>query len=68
MVIPPSVLRVEGQTCKVRHEDQAMAPASDEDMFVGSFKRTPFQNRADLLLYTIIHDHIHNSLLRKGTR
>ena len=52
MVIPPSVLGVEGQTtshCKVRHEDQAMAPASDDDIFVGSFKCTPFQNRADLL-------------------
>ena len=49
MVILPSFLGVEGQTCKVRHEDQAMAPASDEDIFVGSFKRTPFQNRADLL-------------------
>ena len=52
MVILPSFLGVEGQTtshCKVRHEDQAMAPASDEDIFVGSFKCTPFQNRADLL-------------------
>ena len=53
MVILPSVLGVEGQTtshCKFRHEDQAMAPASDEDIFVRSFKCTPFQNRADLLL------------------
>ena len=49
MVILPSVLGVEGQTCKVRREDQAMAPASDEDILVGSFKCTPFQNRADLL-------------------
>ena len=52
MVILPSFLGVEGQTtshCKVRHEDQAMAPASDEDIFVGSCKCTPFQNRADLL-------------------
>ena len=53
MVILPSVLGVEGQTtshCKVRHEGQAMAPASDEDIFVGGFKCTPFQNRADLLV------------------
>ena len=49
MVILPSVLGVEGQTCKVRHEDQAIAPASDEDILVGSFKCPPFQNRADLL-------------------
>ena len=49
MVILLSVLGVEGQTCKVRHEDQAMSPASDEDIFVGSFKCTPFRNRADLL-------------------
>ena len=52
MVILPYSLGVEGQTashCKVRHRDQAMAPASDEDIFVGSFKCTPFQNRADLL-------------------
>ena len=52
MVIFPSFLGVEGQTtshCKACHEDQAMAPASDEDVFVGSFKRTPFRNRADLL-------------------
>ena len=34
---------------EVRHEDEAMAPASDEDIFVGSFKCAPFQNRADLL-------------------
>ena len=55
MVILPSFLGVEEQTtshCKVRHEDQAMAPASDEDIFVGSFKCTPFQNRADLLFST----------------
>ena len=51
MVILPSVLAVEGQTtshCKVRHEDQAMAPASDEDIFVGRIQRSSFQNRADL--------------------
>ena len=36
MVILPSVLGVEGQTCKVRHEDQAMAPAADEDICVGN--------------------------------
>ena len=52
MVILPSVLGVEGQTCKVRHEDQVMAPASDEDIFVGNIKGTPFQNRADLLFST----------------
>ena len=53
MVILLSFLGVEGQTtshCKVCHEDQAMAPASDEDVFVGSFKCTPFRHRADLLL------------------
>ena len=52
MIILPSVLGVEGQTtshCKVRHEDQAMAPASDKDSFVGSFECTPFQNRAGIL-------------------
>ena len=49
MVILHSFLGVEGQTCKVRHEDQAMAPASDEDIFLCSFKCTPLQNRADLL-------------------
>ena len=52
MVIFLSFSGVEGQTtshCKVRHEDQAMAPAFDEDIFVGSFKRTPFPHRADLL-------------------
>ena len=43
MVILPSFLGVEGRTCEVRHEDQAMAPASDEDIFVGSIKCTPFQ-------------------------
>ena len=32
MVIVLSVLGVEGQTCKVRHEDQALALASDEDI------------------------------------
>ena len=52
MVILPSVVGVEGQTCKVRQEDQAMAPASDEDIFVGSIKCTPFQNRVDLLFST----------------
>ena len=51
MVILPSVLAIEGQTashCKVRHEDQAVAPANDEDIFIGSFQCSPFQNRADL--------------------
>jgi len=51
MVKFPSLLGVEGQTanhCKVRHEDQAIAPASDEDIFVGSFTCAPFRNRADL--------------------
>ena len=51
MVMLPSVLAVEGQTtshCKVRHEDQAMAQANDEDIFVGSFQCSPSQNRADL--------------------
>jgi len=48
MVILSSVLGVEGQTCKVRREDQARALASDEDIFVGSFTCAPFQNRADL--------------------
>ena len=41
MVILPPFLGIEGQTashCKVSHEDQAVAPASDEDIFVGSFK------------------------------
>ena len=52
MVILPSFLGVEGQTCKVRNEDQAMAPASDEDIFAGSIKCAPFQNRADLLFST----------------
>ena len=50
MVKFPSLLGVEGQTtsnCKVRHEDQAMAPASDEDIFVGNFTCAPLQNRAD---------------------
>ena len=47
MVILLSFLELEGQTtnhCRVRHEDQAMAPASDEDIFVGNFKCTPFEN------------------------
>ena len=51
MVILPSVLAVEGQTTshgKVRHEDQAMAPANDEDILIGNFQCSPFQNRADL--------------------
>ena len=51
MVKLPSLLGIEGQTtshCKVRLEDQAMAQASDEDIFVGSFSCAPFQNRADL--------------------
>ena len=51
MVILPCVLAVEGQTtshCKVRHEDQAMAPANDEDIFVGNFQCSLFPNRADL--------------------
>ena len=55
MVILPSFLGVEGQTtshCKVRHKAQAMAPASDEDIFVGNIKCTPFQNRAELLFST----------------
>ncbi len=46
------LLEVEGQTtshCKVRRDDQAMAPASDEDILAGSFKCTPLQNRADLI-------------------
>ena len=44
MVILPSFLGVELQTtshCKVRHEDQAMGPASGEDIFVGSFEFIP---------------------------
>ena len=40
MVILSPFLGVEGPTCKVRHEDQAMAPASDEDIFVGSLSKT----------------------------
>jgi len=47
MFILPSFLGVEGQNarhCKVRHENEAMAAASDEDIFVGSFKFKPFQN------------------------
>ena len=51
MVKFPSLLGVEGQTtnhCKVRRENQAMAPASDEDIFVGSFTCAPFRNRTDL--------------------
>ena len=51
VVILPSFLGVEGQTCKVHHEDQAMAPASDEDIFVSNFKCTLFQNRTDLLFF-----------------
>ena len=32
-----------GARREVRHEHQAMAPASDEDIFVGSIQCTPFQ-------------------------
>ena len=45
MVILLSFLGGEGRTAshgKVRHEDQAMAPASDEDIFVSSVKCIPF--------------------------
>ena len=63
MVIHPRFLGVEGQTCQVRYEDQAMAPTSDEDMFVCHPFPKPSRPPP---LQKIIHDHLHGSLLRKG--